>query len=376
MAKKAKKAKLVEPVIVQELPAEEYQPTGELPVPVEPPSSGDTQILDEIPDAEFRGDYYGLSMQAVSTEVAMKLMAPVNPNDVEIRPDGIVYLPEIKYRRILNAAFGPMGWALKARSDYQLREWTDRQGKKVGTLTREYALFANGRFVSEVWGEQDYYDENPNMSYATAAEAVRSNALVRCCKDLGIASELWDPVFIADWQKKYAVQVWRQAKPGESNRPQWRRKDRDPFYDETGFVGEKGPIRTPQQQAAKGLEDDMRRPSQQQNDQSWPAELSGPIKQPPHTPQPKPAQPPLTKTHLELKALVEKYLADFPSHLTVEDCYRELSSYPAGKRQDGSSYAAFAGVGTLEAMSEKLAAMSIKAYHRKLASAKQQAGKR
>jgi hypothetical protein len=31
------------------------------------------------------------------------------------------------------------------------------------------------------------------MVYGKAMEAAKSNALVRCCKDLGIASELWDP---------------------------------------------------------------------------------------------------------------------------------------------------------------------------------------
>ena len=30
---------------------------------------------------------------------------------------GLVYLPEIKYRRILNRAFGPGGWALMPRGE-------------------------------------------------------------------------------------------------------------------------------------------------------------------------------------------------------------------------------------------------------------------
>lgn len=31
--------------------------------------------------------------------------------------EGLIYLPEIKYRRILNIAFGPGGWALVPRGD-------------------------------------------------------------------------------------------------------------------------------------------------------------------------------------------------------------------------------------------------------------------
>ena len=40
----------------------------------------------------------------------------------------------------------------------------------------------------------------------TASEGAKSNALMRCCKDLGVASVLWDPIFIAQWKSKYAVE--------------------------------------------------------------------------------------------------------------------------------------------------------------------------
>lgn len=44
------------------------------------------------------------------------------------------------------------------------------------------------RLVSVSRGEQDYFDPS---GLATASEGAKSNALMRCCKDLGIASELW-----------------------------------------------------------------------------------------------------------------------------------------------------------------------------------------
>lgn len=37
-------------------------------------------------------------------------------------------------------------------------------------------------------GEQEYFDPE---GIPTATEGAKSNALMRCCKDLGIASELW-----------------------------------------------------------------------------------------------------------------------------------------------------------------------------------------
>lgn len=44
------------------------------------------------------------------------------------------------------------------------------------------------RLVSVSRGEQEYFDPS---GLATASEGAKSNALMRCCKDLGIASELW-----------------------------------------------------------------------------------------------------------------------------------------------------------------------------------------
>ena len=60
------------------------------------------------------------------------------------------------------------------------------------------------RLVSVARGEQDYFSPD---GIPTATEGCRSNALVRCCKDLGIASELWDP----RWIRKYKAQHTREV---------------------------------------------------------------------------------------------------------------------------------------------------------------------
>ena len=46
----------------------------------------------------------------------------------------------------------------------------------------------DSRLVGVARGEQEYFDPS---GIPTATEAVKSNALMRCCKDLGVASELW-----------------------------------------------------------------------------------------------------------------------------------------------------------------------------------------
>lgn len=55
-------------------------------------------------------------------------------------------------------------------------------------VTREWGLVAGGRLVSVARGEQQFFDPS---GMPTATEGCKSNALMRCCKDLGIASELW-----------------------------------------------------------------------------------------------------------------------------------------------------------------------------------------
>lgn len=85
---------------------------------------------------DWSSSYHGLSTEAFSPEVAKILMQPLDPLDVEVKPDGIIYLPEIKYRRILNQAFGPGGWGLAPRGELVV-------GEKV--VTREYALIVGGR---------------------------------------------------------------------------------------------------------------------------------------------------------------------------------------------------------------------------------------
>ena len=99
-------------------------------------------ILDEgSRQVDWTRSYHGLSAEPFSKEAAEVLMAPIPFEDVEVKPDGIIYLPEIKYRRILNKAFGPGAWGLAPR------------GETIVTpksITREYALVAHGRYVGQL----------------------------------------------------------------------------------------------------------------------------------------------------------------------------------------------------------------------------------
>lgn len=103
--------------------------------------------------SDWSKSYYGLSVEAFPKEISEVLLAPINEIDIEIKPgaslcptchtssdffveDGLIYLPEIKYRRILNKAFGPGAWGLAPRTETNV-------GPKI--VSREYALVCQGR---------------------------------------------------------------------------------------------------------------------------------------------------------------------------------------------------------------------------------------
>lgn len=182
--------------------------------PVEKSQTDSTQNWSE--------SFHGLGNEPFSKEAQNILYNELPDNDIEITPDGLLYLPEIKYRRILNKAFGAGAWGLAPRSEtlVQMQDFG-------GLLTREYGLIIHGRLVSIARGEQTFFKE---QGIPTATEGCKSNALMRCCKDLGIASELWDPRFIKKFKKKNCENIFVEYIPTKKKKKIWKRKDEDIEY--------------------------------------------------------------------------------------------------------------------------------------------------
>jgi hypothetical protein len=53
---------------------------------------------------------------------------------------------------------------------------------------------------------------------------------MRCCKDLGIASELWDPRFIREFKATHCQEVWVEHAMTKKRRQIWLRKGDAPVY--------------------------------------------------------------------------------------------------------------------------------------------------
>jgi hypothetical protein len=73
-------------------------------------------------------------------------------------------------------------------------------------------------FAAQAQGENNYFgqDQLPN-----AVEGCKSNALMRCCKDLGIASELWDPAFVSWYRKTHMKEQWVENVTTKKKRTMW-----------------------------------------------------------------------------------------------------------------------------------------------------------
>lgn len=165
--------------------------------------SGSTALVPkpaEAPKAtalpQYAQGFEGAASAPFPAESLKILSAPVAEAEVETKPNGIVYLPGVWYRRILTRAFGAGAWALLPRGP----------ARTMGEIVIYHgALYILGRFVSEAVGE---CETRGGMSYASSLEGARTDCLTRCCKDLGMATELWDPDWRAGWQAKYCSKKW------------------------------------------------------------------------------------------------------------------------------------------------------------------------
>lgn len=206
------------------------------------------ELLPAVVEQNAIANWQGIAQQPFDDKTAKTLEADIPDDKIEIRLDGMVYLPQAEYRRRLNKAFGVGAWALR-RLDVM---------KKDNTVIYDGELWANGRYIASAMGEQDYFENNKNMSWATAVESAKSDCLTRCCKDIGIAIDLWNPRFVKKWKGEHAVQVWCDDKKQNKPKQLWRRKD-DPPIDQWPFKEQSGngnnqqpPPKTPAEGAETG----------------------------------------------------------------------------------------------------------------------------
>jgi hypothetical protein len=204
--------------------------------------TGETKEISPFPQADDRNGaplalrdstFAKVSNKPLLVKQSKVLRKNVADDEIDIKPGGEVYYSHIHVRRRLNDAVGPGGWALRPLA-------TPCVDPQKGDMYREYALMVLGRVVATAFGSAKYHESNRNMDFADVAEAVKSNALTRCSKDLGIAPEVWDRHWCEQWRNRNAVHVWvrvkkrgtRGANQEYESKDQWRRIDAPPFKGE------------------------------------------------------------------------------------------------------------------------------------------------
>jgi len=183
--------------------------------------------------------YYSVGTTRVTAEQEAILLAPVDPQDVQIKSDGTVFVPWVHYARRLTKAFGPMGWT-------PMRLGRDRTDD--GAVLVPVALVVEGRLVRDALGE---CKQQSKMSYASALEGALSDGITKCCKALEMFSELYDPNWSEWWKEEYAVLVHAMRYPSDKFGWYWRRKDRP-----RQFFKEEPPQRREPARAADPRRDD------------------------------------------------------------------------------------------------------------------------
>lgn len=130
----------------------------------------------------------------LTPEQIAALRRSVEDREIDWRParkDGppdIAYLSHNGYRDRLDAAFGLGGWGMVP---------VGAPKEKDGVVYTPFAMVVGGVPRVYAWGEQAYHPDNRQMTYGDALEGTKSNAILRCGKELGIARDLWNRDYIA-----------------------------------------------------------------------------------------------------------------------------------------------------------------------------------
>ncbi len=169
--------------------------------------------------------------QMVLTDKAEEILnEPLPDDEVDIRPDGLIYASHEYVVRQLNRAFGRMGWTLVPGSPL-----TRRPESNPPEYFQRWVLFVGGVYCSEALSSAIFYD-NGLMTLDDCAEKIKSDCKRRTTKDLGIGTECWNRRFQKRIRDEQCVQVVVQTSKG--NVKQWRRIDADPLKGELGTRSE------------------------------------------------------------------------------------------------------------------------------------------
>lgn len=180
------------------------------------------KVSDPLPPAMIER----VGQMVVTDEQAEILTAPVPDDEIDIRPDGFIYVSHEYCRRQLNLAFKPLGWTMIEASPIVPRPGTNE-------FYQKWALFIGGVFAGVTMASRQMHDKNEAQDMSDVYESIKSDCIRRLCKDLGLGIEAWNKRRQKQWRDEFAIKVLCRTRD-RGNVPRWRRRDADEFVDWSG----------------------------------------------------------------------------------------------------------------------------------------------
>jgi hypothetical protein len=115
--------------------------------------------------------------------------------------ENLIYIEHAYLRDRLNSVFGCGQWSIVQRSRWAEDFSYFSKGQHVsGTrIYVECMLLIRGCYVAENIGDMDYYPKNHQTNYGDAVRGATTQALRRCCADLGIGLQAWKKDWCNGW---------------------------------------------------------------------------------------------------------------------------------------------------------------------------------
>ncbi len=171
--------------------------------PPEPPKTNgpppDAKALRTEHVGKLLGEaYMGASTLKLKPDEIKKLTADFPDDVIEIRPDGLIFVPHMALRDRLSEVFGPLSVAEICR-ERMIRTESDE-------IAVDLVLMIRGVFAAEAIGTAKYYKNNPKTSFGDVVESAWSEALRRCAKKISCGTAVWRPDYVRRWLADNAVQ--------------------------------------------------------------------------------------------------------------------------------------------------------------------------
>ncbi|HNM05918.1 MAG TPA: hypothetical protein PKK94_13060 [Leptospiraceae bacterium] len=136
-----------------------------------------------------------------TAEQTAKLGQSIKIEQIDVKPDGVIYCSSNTVRDILNEAFGFGQWAVYKNDPYETDNCILVKGE----------LWVKECYIGTAIGE---HTGNGYMSYGSKIESASSDLITKLGKYLGIASELWDRDFVNRFKEQHCrnIEVLNQSK--------------------------------------------------------------------------------------------------------------------------------------------------------------------